>query len=74
MSEMSEPEVHDAEWHIALTPDEQAVQITLSQLGKDGVESFTTGLQREWAIAFATSILNAALDICICGGCDDEQR
>jgi hypothetical protein len=40
-------------------------------MGEDGVESFETGLPREYAIAFATSILNAALDICICGECED---
>jgi hypothetical protein len=66
---VQEPEDYD--WNVGLTPDKQGVQFTVSHMGEGGVESASSALPREFAIAFATSILNAALDICICGGCDD---
>jgi len=58
-------------WDVELTDDKQGVKITMSHMGEDGIESFTTGLPREFAIAFAADVLNASLDICICGECDD---
>lgn len=58
------------QWDVELTQDKQHVMIRVSHMGEDGVESFTTDMDRESAIVMASDILNAALDICICGECD----
>lgn len=70
---MTDEDSVSADWRVELGPDEQSVMVQLNHMSPDGVESFVTGMPREYAIAFAADVLNAALEICICGGHHDEE-
>lgn len=56
------------QWDVDVTSDKgvDAVILDFQHLGEDGVEAFNTAMPRESAIALATAILNAVVDL----GCE----
>jgi len=57
------------QWDVDVSsrPDVDAITLDFRCLGENGVESFNTVLPRESAIALASAILNATVDLrCEC--------